>query len=129
MARLQKVLHVDDEADIRTIAKMAMDVVGDIEVLQCSSGEQALEEAGGFMPDLFLLDYMMPGLDGQTTLHELRQIPGLETVPVIFMTARLQSDTLQTLMDNGALDVFSKPFDPMVLCAQLHDAWDKHISR
>ena len=78
MARLQKVLHVDDEADIRTIAKMAMDVVGDIEVLQCSSGEQALEEAGGFMPDLFLLEYMMPGLDGQTTLHELRQIPGLE---------------------------------------------------
>ena len=129
MARLKKVLHVDDEDDIRLIAKMAMNDLGDLDILQCSSGEQALVEAGGFAPDLFLLDYMMPDMDGETTLRALRQIPGLEAVPVIFMTARVQNDFLQTLIANGALDVFPKPFDPMELCAQLHDVWDKHTSK
>lgn len=129
MARLKKVLHVDDEDDIRLIAKMAMNDLGDLDILQCSSGEQALVEAGGFAPDLFLLDYMMPDMDGETTLRALRQIPGLEAVPVIFMTARVQNDFLQTLIANGALDVFPKPFDPIKLCAQLHYVWDKHTSK
>lgn len=126
MTKLKKVLHVDDEEDIRTIAKMAMDVVGDLEVHQCSSGAQALEEAGAFAPDLFLLDFMMPDMDGETTYRKLREIPGLEDVPVIFMTARVSSDFSQSLKEKGALDVLSKPFDPMELCNQLHDIWNKH---
>lgn len=126
MTKLKKVLHVDDEEDIRTIAKMAMDVVGDLEVHQCSSGAQALEEAGAFAPDLFLLDFMMPDMDGETTYRKLREIPGLEDVPVIFMTARVSSDFSQSLKEKGALDVLSKPFDPMELCNQLHDIWNKY---
>lgn len=124
MTKLKKVLHVDDEDDIRTIAKMAMDVVGDLEVLQCSSGAQALVEAAAFEPDLFLLDFMMPDMDGETTYKKLREIPGLENVPVIYMTARVQSDFSKNLIENGALAVFPKPFDPMELCTQLHEAWD-----
>ena len=125
MTRLKKVLHVDDDEDIRIIAKMAMDVVGDLEVHQCASGAQAVAEAAAFAPDLFLLDFMMPEMDGETTFRHLRQLPGLENVPVIFMTARVQGDFLQNLIDGGALAVLSKPFDPMGLCTQLHEAWDR----
>jgi CheY-like chemotaxis protein len=124
MARLKKVLHVDDDEDIRVIAKMAMDVVGDLEVHQCGSGAQAIAEAAAFAPDLFLLDFMMPEMDGETTFLHLRQIPGLENVPVIFMTARVERDFSAKLVEGGALKVLSKPFDPMELCAQLHEAWD-----
>jgi CheY-like chemotaxis protein len=127
MAKLKRVLHVDDEEDIRTIAQMAMEVVGDLEVLQCSNGTQAIEVSREFSPDLILLDHMMPGMDGEATFRGLQQIPGLETVPVIFMTARVEAELSQTLIDLGALDVFLKPFDPMLLCAQLHEAWHKHF--
>ena len=125
MTKLKKVLHVDDDEDIRIIAKMAMDVVGDLEVHQCASGAQAIAEAASFAPDLFLLDFMMPEMDGETTYRQLVQIPGLENVPVIFMTARVQLDFSQKLIDGGALAVLAKPFDPMELCAQLHEAWDR----
>ena len=125
MKRLKKVLHVDDDEDIRTIAKMAMDVVGDLEVHQCAFGAQAIAEAAAFAPDLFLLDFMMPEMDGETTFQNLRQIPGLENVPVIYMTARVQRDFSQKLIEGGALAVLAKPFDPMELCAQLHEAWER----
>jgi CheY-like chemotaxis protein len=129
MTRLKKVLHVDDDQDIRIIAKMALDVVGDLEVHQCASGAHAIAEAAAFAPDLFLLDFMMPDMDGETTFRHLRQIPGLENVPVIFMTARVQRDFSQKLIDGGALTVLSKPFDPMELCTQLHEAWGRRIQQ
>lgn len=123
MAELRKVLHVDDDEDIRVIAKMSLEVVGDLAVHQCSSGMQAIEEAVAAQPDLFLLDYMMPGMNGEETLRGLRQIPGLENVPVIFMTARIQPDVSEALKRDGAIEVIAKPFDPMDLCAQLRQAW------
>jgi CheY-like chemotaxis protein len=124
MSKLQRVLHVDDDDDIRVIARMALEMVGDLELHQCDSGRQALEEAAAFAPDLFLLDYMMPEMNGEDTLCELRRIPGLEKVPAIFMTARVQADVAATLLEKGALSVIAKPFDPMNLCALLHDAWN-----
>ena len=123
MAELRKVLHVDDDEDIRVIAKMSMEVVGDLAVHQCSSGMQAINEADAAKPDLFLLDYMMPGMNGEETLRGLRQIPGLENVPVIFMTARVQPDVSEALKRDGAIEVIAKPFDPMELCDQLRQAW------
>ena len=123
MAELVKVLHVDDDEDIRVIAKMALEMIGGLEVHQCASGPQAIAEAASFAPDLFLLDYMMPGMNGEDTLKGLRQIPTLENVPAIFMTARAQSEVVDELKRHGALEVITKPFDPMELAAQLRESW------
>ena len=127
MTRLQRVLHVDDDDDIRVIARMSLEVVGDLVVHQCASGRQALAEAAAFAPDLFLLDYMMPEMNGEDTLRELRRIPGFEAVPAIFMTARVQANVASTLLERGALAVVPKPFDPMSLCTQLHDSWNARL--
>lgn len=115
-----KVLHVDDEPDIREVASLSLDLDGDIEVTSAASGIAALELlSGDFRPDVILLDVMMPDLDGPGTLRTLRRLPGLETTPVIFMTARAQSDEQGRFVALGALGVITKPFDPMTLATQV----------
>jgi CheY-like chemotaxis protein len=123
MRELQRILHVDDDDDIRAIAAMALELIGLFELLQCASGKQATEEAASFRPDLLLLDYMMPDMDGKETLCELRKIPGLNDVPVVFMTARVNENLSNDLRRDGALGVIAKPFDPMDLAAQLRELW------
>ena len=123
MRELQRILHVDDDDDIRTIADIALKLIGQFQLLQCASGKQAIEEAESFRPDLFLLDYMMPEMDGKETLHELRNLPGLSDVPVVFMTARVNEELSDSLRRDGALDVIAKPFDPMNLADQLRALW------
>lgn len=110
-----KLLHVEDDADIREIAKMALEMSGEFEVVQCMSGEEALATAPVFMPDVMLLDMMMPGMTGRQTLEKLREVDGLKDTPAIFMTARAQHAEIEELLAIGAVDVISKPFDPMSL--------------
>ncbi|MDO8882433.1 MAG: response regulator [Pseudotabrizicola sp.] len=126
MRELQRILHVDDAEDIRVIADIALKLIGQFELLQCDSGKQALEQAEAFRPDLFLLDYMMPDMDGKETLLELRKLPGLSDVPVVFMTARVNGDFADSLRSDGALAVIAKPFDPMDLADQLRALWQTH---
>ena len=83
------------------------------------SGEAAIHAAQGGTFDLVLLDVMMPGIDGPTTLQRLREIPGFERVPVVFMTAKVQPDEIKRWRELGAVDVFEKPFDPMLLAARV----------
>ena len=116
-----KLLHVDDNDDILEIAKMAFEISDDIEVIQCISGHDALRVAYEFIPDLFLLDVIMPGMSGPQTLEKLREIPSLENVPVIFMTARV-STIDQDFLGLGVIDVISKPFDPLTLSARIKSA-------
>lgn len=122
---LQKILHVDDDPDIREIARIALETVGGFEVTQCDSGTQALTVAPRFAPDLILLDYMMPGMDGAETLKNLRTITMLQDVPVVFMTAKAQEDSRATLLECGATDVVIKPFDPMTLADTIRQIWDR----
>ena len=115
-----KLLYVEDEADIRTIAEIALEDEGfDIEF--CESGEQALSKLADLKPDLILLDVMMPGMDGPTTLQNLRKLPGMEHTPVIFLTAKVQPKEVDSFIALGALDVIHKPFDPMTLADQIRE--------
>lgn len=125
MASLEKILYVEDETDIQEVAKLALEAVGGFEVKLCSSGTDALREAPLFLPDLILLDVMMPGMDGQTTFNELRKIPQLAGTPIIFMTAKVQAQEVERYKEMGALDVITKPFDPMTLSAQIKAIWEK----
>jgi len=123
MSDLQKILYVEDEPDIQAIAEMSLQVVGGFDVALCSSGDEALEKAEGIAPDLILLDVMMPGMDGPTTLMKLREIEALNDVPIVFMTAKAMTAEIAELKELGAVDVIPKPFDPMSLPDQVRAIW------
>lgn len=124
MGDLKRILYVEDEPDIRAVAKLALEMVGGFTVKICSSGEEALRDAAAFAPDMILLDVMMPGLDGPATLQGLRALAPLATVPVAFMTAKIQPAEVAHYKSLGAMDVIAKPFDPMTLAAQVRAIWD-----
>jgi len=117
-----KILHVEDDLDIQEIAKLSLETIGGFEVLQCASGKQALAEVLEFAPDLFLLDMMMPEMSGDEVLKNLRELPGLQDTPTIFMTARAQRKEIVDLKSLGAIEVILKPFDPMTLPDQIKTA-------
>ncbi len=125
---LQRILMVEDEPDIQEIAQLALEAVGGFQVKICSSGREALREALLFAPDLILLDVMMAEMDGPSTLAQLRLMPPLAQTPVIFMTAKVQPHEVARYQQLGALDVISKPFDPMALPATVRDIWQRHYA-
>jgi len=124
MTTLQRILYVEDEPDIQAVAKLALEMVGGFTVKVCSSGEEALREAVAFAPDLILLDVMMPGMDGPSTLKALRALPELAQVPVVFMTAKVQPAEVAHYKTLGARDVIAKPFDPMTLASRVRAIWE-----
>ena len=123
MEELKRILHVDDDEDIRVIVKMALELVGQFEVDQYASGPEAIDAAPGLTPQMFLLDVMMPEMTGEETWQRLRMIPGLENVPAVFLTAKAETAFADRLLDQGCLAVITKPFDPVDLCAKLSQHW------
>ncbi len=118
MAKNLNILFVEDEADIRAVAEFALEDEG-FNLIQCRNGQEALDKARDVIPDLLLLDVMMPGIDGPTTLARLREIPEYEHIPAIFMTAKVQPQEVKQLIKLGALDVIPKPFDPLTLADRI----------
>jgi CheY-like chemotaxis protein len=125
---LQRILYVEDEPDIQAVARIALEMVGGLTLEICSSGKEAIAKAPGFAPDLLLLDVMMPGMDGVSTLHALRATAQLRHTPVMFMTAKVQPQEIAALLALGALDVIPKPFDPMTLADQIKQLWNKQLT-
>ncbi len=126
MAELKKILYVEDDADIRTVAEIALDNIGGFTLQICSSGEEAVQCGENFAPDLILLDVIMPGMDGPSTLAALRQLKPLANTPVMFMTGMVQAEEIAHLKSLGAMDVIPKPFDPMTLASELNKLWDQY---
>ena len=120
---LTRILYVEDEPDIRMVAQMALEAVGGFTVIACASGQEALDAAPGARADLLLLDVMMPGMDGPTTLKGLRALPATADTPVIFMTAKVQAAEVAVYKGLGAMEVIPKPFDPMELSTQIQRIW------
>ena len=127
MSELKRILYVEDEPDIQAVAQVALEVVGGFELKVCSLGQEALDVAPEFSPDLFLLDVMMPEMDGPATLKALHGMSELEKTPAIFMTAKVQPDEVAELKTLGVLDVIAKPFDPMTLADQIKVIWQQHV--
>jgi CheY-like chemotaxis protein len=116
---IRKVLLVDDEADIRKIAALTLKHVGGWEVVQASSGPEALELAARERPDVILLDVMMPGMDGPSTLEALRADPITAAIPVVFVTAKIQATEREKIVLLGAAGIIAKPFDAMRLSEEV----------
>jgi two-component system OmpR family response regulator len=111
------VLHVDDEPDIREVAEISLGLDPGLSTRSCGSGKEALKVAAEWLPDIILMDVMMPVMDGPATLSHLRDNPATASIPVIFMTARAQTRELERFRALGAVGVIPKPFDPMTLAA------------
>ncbi len=104
------VLHVDDDPSIREVIRMALESVGGFEIVSVDCGHVALQQVQERLPDVVLLDVMMPAMDGPQTLEALRRLPQAESLPVVFLTAKVLKDDLDRLRMLGAAAILQKPF-------------------
>jgi CheY-like chemotaxis protein len=117
-----RILIIDDEDDIREVAALSLESVAGWQVFMANSGKQGLVRAAEHRPDAILLDVMMPGMDGPTTFRELRKNPDTAGIPVILLTAKVQSSDQRRFADLGVEAILLKPFDPLTLSTQISDA-------
>lgn len=113
------ILLIDDEADLREVAQLSLEMVGGWQVIEGSSGSEGLIKAEAEQPDAILLDLMMPGMDGFTTFQRLKANNATKQIPVIFLTAKVNSDDRSQFASLGVSGVIAKPFDPMSLAKQV----------
>jgi CheY-like chemotaxis protein len=114
-----RILIIDDEDDIREVAALSLETVAGWDVAMASSGPQGLARAAEYRPDAILLDVMMPGMDGPSTFRELRKNPATARIPVLLLTAKVQSNDQRRFADLGVEAVLFKPFDPLTLSTQI----------
>ena len=114
-----RILYVDDDPDIRTVAVMSLQLQPAFDVRECPGGAMAVPVVRDWRPDVVLLDVMMPEMDGPMTRAALRNDPTTAGIPVIFVTARIQSAELERLLGLGVTGIIAKPFDPMSLAQQV----------
>ena len=110
-----KLLVIDDEEDIREVAALTLELKEGWDVAAAGSGADGIRLALGRHPDAILLDVMMPDMDGPTTLRMLRAAPATQSIPVIFLTAKVQAADRRRYLDMGVNGVIAKPFDPLTL--------------
>ncbi len=126
---LQKILLIEDEPDIQEITKSALELVGGFTIETANNGFEGITKAQKFLPDLILLDMMMPGMNGVTTYEEMQKIESIKGIPVVIMTAKVQPNEILMYITLGAIDVISKPFDPMQLSNQVNQIWNKYCGK
>lgn len=117
-----RILIIDDEDDIREVAALSLESVAGWEVIVAGSGPQGVARAIEYQPDAILLDVMMPGMDGPTAFRELRKHPATAKIPVLLLTAKVQSSDQRRFAELGVDGVLLKPFDPLTLHTQIADA-------
>lgn len=115
LAAHPRILVVDDDPDVRSVISLSLGRVGNMEVVEAHSGHDAIERLRRATYDAIVLDVMMPGLDGPSTLELIRTEFGDVETPVIFITAMVQPSEVRRLTSIGAAAVIAKPFDPMTL--------------
>ena len=115
----RRVLVVDDDPLLREVAQTALELVGGWRVYTAQSGLQAQQRALAEHPDAILLDVMMPGVDGPSTVAALRADPATRDIPVIFLTAKMPSEDLEEWRPLRLAGVIPKPFDPMTLASDM----------
>jgi two-component system, OmpR family, response regulator len=121
--KMGSVLYVDDDPDICEVVKTTLCLIAGLTVRTAGSGEQAIDLAYELRPDLVLMDVMMPGLDGPSTLKRMREHALLADIPVIFLTAKVLPAEVAHFLQLGAIGVIGKPFDPLKLCDELFALW------
>ena len=120
---LSRLMYVEDEPDIRVVANIALTQVAGFSVEISPNGTEALKVITSFMPQLILLDVMMPGMDGPQLLKKVRELPEFIETPIVFITAKAQIEEIQKLKSMGAAAVITKPFNLMTLGEEIRTIW------
>lgn len=124
---LNKILIIDDDEDVLVITKMCLQTLPNVVITCVTSGEAGIKESINSLPDLILLDVMMPKMDGIATLKNLQLLPATAHIPVIFFTAKAQIDDMETYLHYGVIDIITKPFEPLTLADRVLSIWDKYL--
>src|SRR3982750_5061110 len=122
---LIRICYGEDDEDIQRIVRMSLERVGKMTVEVVSDPNQAIGVMMRFKPDLVMLDWMMPGMDGPTLFRKMKQDPEAALLPVVFITAKATQRDTDELMALGAPGMISKPFSPKDLPDQLRAIWAK----
>lgn len=120
---LQKVFYAEDDEDIQRIVRVSLERIGKMTVKIESDPLKAIDGIKAFQPDLVMLDWMMPGMDGPTLLKAMRELPETAGYPVVFITAKATQKDHAELLSLGAAGIVSKPFSPKDLPDQLRAIW------
>jgi CheY-like chemotaxis protein len=120
---LQRVCYVEDDEDIQKIVRMTLERVGKFTVEVVGDPLLAIDAMKAFKPELVMLDWMMPGMDGPTLYRRMREVPEVRDIPVVFITAKASEKELNELRALGAAGTISKPFSPKDLPGQLRSIW------
>jgi len=121
---LQKILYVEDDEDIQRIVRMSLERIGKLSVEIVGNSMNAIEAMKAYQPDLVMLDWMMPEMDGPTLFRMMKEDSAVADLPVVFITAKASSRELEELIRMGAKGTISKPFSPKDLPDQLRTLWD-----
>jgi two-component system, OmpR family, response regulator len=122
---LQKICYVEDDEDIQRIVRMSLERIGKMTVEVVTDSMKAIDVMVAFKPDMVMLDWMMPGMDGPTLFRKMLQDPQVSALPVVFITAKATQRDTDELLRLGAAGVLSKPFSPKDLPDQLRAIWAK----
>ena len=122
---LERICYVEDDEDIQRIVRMTLERVGKMTVEVVGDPTKAIDAIRAFRPDLVMLDWMMPGMDGPTLFRRMKELPATSALPVVFITAKAAQRDLDELMGLGAAGAISKPFSPKDLPEQLRAIWAK----
>ena len=122
---LERICYVEDDEDIQRIVRMSLERVGRMKVEIVTDPHTAIATILAFRPDLVMLDWMMPGMDGPTLYREMKKLPEVAGLPVVFITAKAGQRDLDELKTLGAAGTISKPFSPKDLPDQLRAIWRK----
>jgi CheY-like chemotaxis protein len=113
------ILIIDNEPHIQEVTQICLETVANWQVITASSGQEGLLKAETEQPDAILLDVMMPDMDGPTTFQKLQKNPATKNIPVLFLTAKVQSSDRRRYAEMGVYGVIAKPFDPLMLAEQI----------
>jgi CheY-like chemotaxis protein len=122
---LNRICYVEDDEDIQRIVRMALERIGKMTVSVVSDPTKAIDAILAFKPDLVMLDWMMPIIDGPTLFKQMKTRPETSALPVVFITAKAAQRDLDELTSLGAAGTISKPFSPRDLPDQLRAIWAK----
>jgi two-component system, OmpR family, response regulator len=121
---LRRICCVEDDDDIRRIVRLSLEKIGKMTVDLVADPALAIDSMIAFRPDLVMLDWMMPGMDGPALLRKMREVPETRALPVVFVTAKASQRELAELRALGAAGTISKPFAPKDLPDQLRAIWN-----
>jgi two-component system, OmpR family, response regulator len=122
---LQRICYVEDDEDIQRIVRVSLERVGKMTVEVVTDSMKAIDVITAFKPDLVMLDWMMPGMDGPALFRKMKTEPEVSALPVVFITAKATQRDTDELLSLGAAGVLSKPFSPKDLPEQLRTIWAK----